>query len=686
MNLLLVEQLFAGTDYMELLSKNNVDRLADANLAGSLVKNTPESIFNKFSTFGYARSINGATYDPRTHFIGYEVAKNSQTIDLLNLDAITSLQAKIQQQLARIADLEGGSAGRAEKNATQRKRNIENAKADAANIQEQIQGIEDSAKSFAARNSSTLANPTAANLIKWSKEISHVTDVGFQPYSMTDFVFCKNYGKIPNNRLVTLRRYPFPIDDSFRAFEKKQPIPIAQAVTWFGGETANVLSAIGVQNWDMPWTEVAVEEKNVTGNEVLVSDLIKAFSGSESRALKNIGKGLEVAYVAGSKSDAKLQQITGMEAKMQKYLQGLYAPNGPYWNRVYGPVNVVHKSQKRTRGVQTKYATEFSLNFHYSFRSFNGLSPKIVAMDLISSFLNLTYNDAQFLGQLNRYFAKPGLKFDPTTSELIGNLLTKYATSFDTASSSDIMKLTEKVINSLKQYANEGVSIAKSALKGDLAQAGKLGKNAAQVAAMVTLMEAVPDFISARAALSDRPVGEWHLVVGNPMNPIMVMGDIICKGCTMKFDDEMGPDDFPTGVTFTVQLQQGKPRDKAAIERMFNLGRGKMMNSKIRNPSSANDTFGEKNNEDFEKITKAIEPDGIAYIKSQLGFDNPPTGVTPLTDTQKEAFNRSFVQYRNRLRRSYGYSSANSNDPKNVSGAFDDSLLWLYFDRGQEKT
>ena len=86
---------------------------------------------------------------------------------------------------------------------------------------------------------------------------------------MTDFVFCKNYGKIPNNRLVTLRRYPFPIDDSFRAFEKKQPIPIAQAVTWFSGDTGNVLSSIGVQNWDMPWQEVPVDQKNVTGNELL---------------------------------------------------------------------------------------------------------------------------------------------------------------------------------------------------------------------------------------------------------------------------------------------------------------------------------------------------------------------------------------------------------------------------------
>jgi hypothetical protein len=684
---LLVQELFAGTNYMEDLAFVPVDKLADQGYPGSLIKNTPDSIFNKFSVFGYARSVNGAAYDPRTHFIGYDVSKNSQTIVDINNAEINSIEQRVKAQIAKIAELEGGAKGKAEKNATTRKKSIEKAKEGKASLEEQIQSIQDSAKSFAARNTPTLMNPTASNIIKWSKEISHVTDVGFQPYSMTDFVFCKYYGKIPNNRLVTLRRYPFPIDDSFRAFDKKQPIPIAQAVTWFGGDTANALTSIGVQGWDMPWEEVRVDEKNVTGNEVLVTDLIAAFKKSGSKSLEKFAKGLEIAYVAGSKSSAKLQQINGMEARMQKYLQELYTTNGPYWNRTYGPVNVVHKSTKRSRGVQTKYATEFSLNFHYSFRSFNGLSPKIVALDLISSFLNLTYNDAQFLGQLNRYFANPGLKFDPATSELIGDLLTKYATTFDTSTSSDIMKITETIMNSLKEYANEGVSIASKAFKGDFKDAKTAAKNAAQVTAMVTLMEAVPKFISARAALSDRPVGEWHLVVGNPMNPIMVMGDIICKSCTMKFDEELGPDDFPTGVTFTVALQQGKPRDKAAIERMFNLGRGKMMNSKIRNPSSANDTFGEKNNEDFERITKAVGDDGISYIKSQLGYDKPPEGSTikPMTADEKQAFDRTFVQYRNRIRKSYGYASANTSDPKDVSGAFDDSLLWLYFDRGQER-
>lgn len=690
-NILTVEQFFAGTNYLEDLKTLTVEKLTEQRYPGSLIKNTPQSIFNKFSTFGYARSVKGTAYDPATHFIGYEVG-STKDLDTITGESLINVQSIVNAAIQKFNN-SIASTGKAEKNATKRKKAERSAKDaqkelnDAKALSESIQASSDS---FALRNQSTLANPTASNIIKWSKSFSHLTDVGFQPYSMTDFAFCKYYGKIPNNRLVTLRRYPFPIDDSFRAFRDSQPIPIAQAVTWFGGDTANTLSSIGVMNWDMPWEPKTVTLQDVTGNEVTVDKLIKAFESSEDPKVKSIVKALKLAYVAGSKNAAKLQQITGMEAKLQDYTRKLYDTNGPYWNRVYGPVNVINKTSVRSRGMQNSWATEFSLNFHYSFRSFNGLSPKIVALDLIASFLNLTYNDGQFLDQLARYFPAPGLKFDPTTTELIGNLLTKYAMSFDTSNSTELMKLTEGIITSLKGYVNDGISIAKETIRGNTTPLKTLAKGAAQVGAMVSLMEAIPNFISVKAALSDRPVGEWHLVVGNPMNPIMVMGDIICKKCTMKFDDEMGPDDFPTGVTFTVNLQQGKPRDKVAVERMFNLGRGKMMVSPIKDPSSAGDTLGKNNNSDFDNITKAIGPDGIDYIKQQLGLtDNPsdPNG-RKLSDEEKANISSTIVSYRNRIRRSYGYRAETTNvddGPTKAGNSFDDSLLMLYYDRGQHK-
>jgi hypothetical protein len=133
----------------------------------------------------------------------------------------------------------------------------------------------------------------------------------------------------------------------------------------------------------------------------------------------------------------------------------------------------------------------------------------------------------------------------------------------------------------------------------------KVGGTALNAFALSTFKDSFPKILSVKSALSDRPVGEWHLVVGNPMQPIFVMGDLICVKTLATFDEEIGPDDFPTGITFDVTLQQAKPRDKSAIERMLNGGVGSLTATRLNPPSSADDTFGEENNARYKEITQA---------------------------------------------------------------------------------
>ena len=78
------------------------------------------------------------------------------------------------------------------------------------------------------------------------------------------------------------------------------------------------------------------------------------------------------------------------------------------------------------------------------------------------------------------------------------------------------------------------------------------------------------------ALLTGDAIGEWHVTVGNPQNPMMLIGNLICTGITINFNDELGPDDFPTEAKFEVTLDHGMPRDRAAIEGMFNKGNGRI--------------------------------------------------------------------------------------------------------------
>jgi hypothetical protein len=87
------------------------------------------------------------------------------------------------------------------------------------------------------------------------------------------------------------------------------------------------------------------------------------------------------------------------------------------------------------------------------------------------------------------------------------------------------------------------------------------------------ITKALPNFIQKRAAVSNVATGNWHITIGNPMNPIMRYGNLVVSTVTCDFNDELGADDFPTEMTYTVTLLPMQPRDGRGIRRIFNIGK-----------------------------------------------------------------------------------------------------------------
>jgi hypothetical protein len=79
-----------------------------------------------------------------------------------------------------------------------------------------------------------------------------------------------------------------------------------------------------------------------------------------------------------------------------------------------------------------------------------------------------------------------------------------------------------------------------------------------------------------KAFLTGDPTGQWHLTVGNPMNPMLVCGNLCLEDAKFSFEGPLGYEGFPTKLKMTVTLKPGRPRDKSEIESMFNAGRGRM--------------------------------------------------------------------------------------------------------------
>jgi hypothetical protein len=104
-----------------------------------------------------------------------------------------------------------------------------------------------------------------------------------------------------------------------------------------------------------------------------------------------------------------------------------------------------------------------------------------------------------------------------------------------------------------------------------------------------------PDFLekyqSPISFLTGAPIGEWHLTIGNPCNPIAMIGNLICDDVAIEFGEALGPDDFPTSIKATFTLKHARARERGEIESIFNRGDGRLYQSS-QNTSSNQQSFG----------------------------------------------------------------------------------------------
>lgn len=466
-------------------------------------------------------------------------------------------------------------------------------------------------------------NPSATALCAWANEQASGAQTSAgpiypYPYALTDFLWCKYYGKIPNNRLITLRRYPVPIEDNLMIAKTNLPlVPLAQAVTWFGEDTGNKLSEVLGLDWGINWKSIDSEIQDVDGNEIKADALLDLTGAKiESEALRTalriaIGQAQNPGMAASEQDKAQ-----------QDYDKEAYGEKGPYWNRVLGPVNVVNKSYIRQRGLDFGgHEKGITLTFEYNLRTWAGANPKFAFLDLLSNFLSLTYNTAPFWGGAVRYFQQTGFLapgFNTDAMEKGDNIqgIKDLAAGVGPqllGAASDL----KKFVDDLQAQITGGAKV-EDVIKsiGDT--------KVAQILAGNQLKAVIPKPMLMRSLLDGRAVGEWHVMIGNPMDPIAVMGNMVLDTAKVNFGEELGEDGFPTTMKFEVVLKHGRPRAKQDIESMFNLGGGPLSYSPLAQPSSAFNTLGENNSMN----ANSYRGTGV------FGVPTPPSSSNTGTDQQ----------------------------------------------------
>lgn len=441
-------------------------------------------------------------------------------------------------------------------------------------------------------------NPTTTAIINWGAQ----DERGRFPYSFTDFVFCKYWNKIQNNRMITLRRYPNPVTDSVEPgnYEKndkagkaedgqsdisKTPFaPLCTAVTYFGEGTDNVLSDILAFSVGYEWEEIESDVWKTTSSQPDEGNITNGNDSYIGGALNSLAKMTGILSDLRGKNQIIPTDAVGLPPDPYH--------DGPYENRILGPINVINKVHKRKRGL-TFSQDGLTITFNYVSRPISHVNNKAIMLDLLANMMLMTSSSGTFFGGLHRYrcehpavypwrgtgtldklykgklFGKEGA-ISSVLSEAFSADNFTFAMNFAKDLLNDVVSAAGNLLNKiLGKDTNDNLSQSEATEKAK----GTMGR---AIAAKYLKGATIPWLEGAKALLTGDPIGDWHLTIGNPLNPIAMIGNLIVESGEITFSDELGPDDFPIGFTAKIKLKHGMGRDKDAVESMFNRGYGRI--------------------------------------------------------------------------------------------------------------
>jgi hypothetical protein len=487
-------------------------------------------------------------------------------------------------------------------------------------------------------------NPTAQAIIKETTTSGNYLNPSSkyvsQPYNVKDFIFCKHYGVIPNNRMITLRRFPNPVMDNLRVptpgkraqltdeggkvkgsfvdgdgittsqmIREGAALPMAQAVTFFGGETGNSLDSILGIDSGLKWSNPTQSTKlDLIGNDrgLLNSTLGKYMEGILSQETNDNLK--VVSNLLGTFTDPDNVELQLRRQLFDKLTSG----DGPLSKKIFVDVNTVNQMHIRDIGFSGGQQA-FTLKFTYSLTSVGEVNSRMLFIDLLANLLAIGTDYGKFL-----------------TPQLLVNS-TRQGLGFPMGNKGYVMHLTQPVefLNSmLKLNFSAEVKSKIENLQGDVQKSkeeleglkkgtplSKDGKIYKTLTAMLT-SDLISQLYYEPIMLSGYPTGEWHVTVGNPLNPIAMMGNLICDNVKIKLNNILGPDDFPTELTAEYSLKAARQKHRGDFESMFNRGNGRLYLGKFEiSDASEGALVGARSGTDIQKLKGNIrdQATSLAY-------------------------------------------------------------------------
>ena len=418
--------------------------------------------------------------------------------------------------------------------------------------------------------------------------------LGNARYRYADFMYCKDLGKVANNHLITLRKFPYPVGDhifnysapSYRNNGKHDVGDfdmvgdMGRLVTWFGTED-NKLEDILKFDYAATWKELnskiqELDSKEESEKRGPLGQMLNSMSPSYN------------SYAARGFAGTQ-NMLRGLGGRFSGPSDNMEMLRNYDKNKVYEPKNTVQDTH--IYEGKLKFNHEFTLTFCYKMRAYENINQKSAFLDLMGNILEVTYKRGQFWGgrakivgpQPNTQGWKKANAFIDNAWEKLGNYLSALADG-----SLNLNDILGKLADGAQELMSQAKEKANNALSDLGSDPNTITQNLASKVKKLNDKYGISDAIkgSLKNALG-RPAmyafdslleggvsGLWHVTIGNPFNPIMVMGNLIMTKAVVQHLGPLGIDDFPTEIKVTVTLKHAKSRDLTSIAKMYTKGLG----------------------------------------------------------------------------------------------------------------
>lgn len=514
-----------------------------------------------------------------------------------------------------------------------------------------------------------------------------VSLLGQARYKYADFMFCKELG-MPNNHLITLRRYASPVGDmihgsgavdnryynvvstatgimgkgsgdvsklpadkqksvkSIRLFNNSSQVSdIGHMCCYFGGED-NKLEDILKYSFKSTYKEMNSEIQRLSSEEDSRESPLGMLINSTSRG-----------YVSHMlKGDAGMNNIVKWGANYiggnigkvfgaQSWYHGSEALYHVDKNKIYEPKNTIQQMDYYEGKLQ--FTHEFTLVFSYKLRAYDNISPKAAMLDLLANILQTTYNRGRFWGgakQINGPQPNPSAwnkanSFIDNTWDKLGSGIATFLNGGVDFSQllGNLSSMVSGIIQAAGNVAKDIVNQGDGTVKGTATAAGKkLGKFILEwnkklgISDMLkgSIKDALgrPQLYAWDSLLTGDNTGMWHLTIGNPLQPIVTIGNLEVTNTEIQHLGPLGIDDFPTELKVTVSLKHARPRDSVSIEKMYMMGAKRIYKPHVRkDPSKIYNVFVGQDNVINESKENDNKTDVSDYQKSSVPAGNNQT-------------------------------------------------------------